>query len=84
MTPHDVLPGTQNPPPADVVAQTQSEFELLHWMKLAQLDPTHSGCEVCAEAGATEASTIGATYAAPAALSAFLITRRRLSSACVS
>lgn len=39
MTAQDVLPGTQKPPPPDVVVQTQSPFDELHGMNVAQVAP---------------------------------------------
>jgi hypothetical protein len=79
VTLHEVLPGTQKPPPEDSATQTQSVFELLHGMNVAQLAPTHSGCDACAASGATDARTIGATYAAVPALRTRLRDSRRLS-----
>ena len=63
---HEVLPSTQNPPPWALRTQTQRALAA-HATNVAHVAPMHSGFgfEDCAETFATDAITIGATYAAP-------------------
>jgi hypothetical protein len=76
---HEVLPRTQNPPPWALRTQTQPAFAA-HATNVVQVAPWHSGFgpgDTCAETFATDAMTIGATYAAPPICSDFLIRSRR-------
>jgi hypothetical protein len=64
---HCVLPGTQNPP-TGVEMQTQSGLAELQAMKVEQVAPTHSGCELLtpwaiADCSLKLAATSGAAYA---------------------
>ena len=78
--PHEVLPGTQKPPPVDVVVQTQSGL-LLHGRKLPQLAPRHSGLglppEPAAAAGEVKLLTTGTLQTPIAPAAAPLMTARR-------
>jgi len=61
---HCVLPGMQNPPWSEDT-QTQSAFDELHGLKVAQLAPRHSGCSMllCAKAGVVRLLITGVTQA---------------------
>jgi hypothetical protein len=60
---HDVAPSTQNPPPVELVTQTQLAL-VAQGMNVAQVAPIHCGFgpgDPCADSGTADASTIGAT-----------------------
>jgi hypothetical protein len=76
---HDVLPGTQTPPPSSQVTQTQSATELHPGMNVAQVAPRHcgDGPYPCANAGVLRLLRTGADQAT-AAPAPILFSIRRL------
>lgn len=79
--PHEVPPGTQNPPPVAVEVQTHAGSDAQPGAKVPQLAPVHSGfgfpADPAAIAGVVKLLTIGTVQTAAMPAAAPLITVRR-------